>query len=403
MDAPMKEDIARAGVLPSSLKLRILILAMLAVMAFVSTSVGIKEAAFSNPATEGIDFQWSGANLLSQHIDPWKLFIEHQDQGKIILGQQPNYLAELFLLLQPLGRMPFQEAVKWWCGFNLVFTGCVLYLVSKMFILDRDHALLIAFALIASMPFRVTLHIGQHSLFVLLMLCLTFSARNVFIRGITLGISYSKYSFAPLIVVMLLAKRRAGVVLMSIVPPLVGLLVAWYMLGGDLKTLALEPFGVAKIAMGPGAADIMTPLEALLRTLGISSSLRFSIPAVLGLIAAFVSGIWIGRSKQMDERVQFAVALTLTLVCLKHVIYDFVVLVVPIAAAIMARQSKARIIVLLCGFHFWFITPIVQKVFPEFSAIKIVIYSALLLLMGIATSRLQINRGPAFVAVPVGD
>jgi len=247
------------------------------------------------------------------------------------------------------------------------------------------------------------LHIGQHCLFVLLMLCLAFYPRNLIVRGLALGVSYSKYSFAPVIVMMLLVKRRLGVVLISIIPPLAGLLIAWRMVGGSLKTLALEPFEVAKLAMGPGAADIMTPMEILLRTIGVAPSLRFSIPAVLGLCAAVVSAIWIGRNKRMDERLQFAVALVLTLICLKHVIYDFVVLVVPVAAAVMAPRSRARTIVLLCGFHFWFLTPIVQRIFPELSAPKILIYSLLLLLMGISTSQLHPQADAKLVAVPVGD
>lgn len=391
------------GVLPSSKLLRVFILAVFAAMAAVSTYIGVKEAAFSDPATEGIDFQWSGANLLSQHQDPWKLFINHKDQGKIILGQQPNYLAELFLLLQPLGRMPFQQAVRWWCGVNLVFTGGILYILRKMFLLDRDHALLLTLVLMASMPFRVTLHIGQHCLFVLLMLCLTFYPRNLIARGVALGVSYSKYSFAPLIVMMLLVRRRIGVVLISIIPPLLGLLVAWQMLGGDLRTLIVEPFEVAKLAMGPGAADIMTPLEALLRASGIAPGLRFSIPAALGLFASVIAAIWIGRNNRMDDRLQFAVALVLTLICLKHVIYDFVVLVVPVAAAVMAPRSKAQMVVLLCAFHFWFLTPIVQRFLPGISAPKVLIYSLILLSMGIATSRLHHSPKSKLVAATVGD
>jgi hypothetical protein len=379
----------RIGVLPSSPVLRILILAVLALMAGVSTYVGVKEGAFSDPSAEGMDFQWTGAHLLSQHEDPWKLHILHQDQGKIVNGQQPNYLAELFLLLRPLGRMSFQHAVVWWCGLNLVFTGAILYIVCKMFFLDRDHTLLVTLLLMASMPFRVTLHLGQHSLFILLMLCLTFYPRNLVVKGLALGVSYSKYSFGPLIVVMLLVKRRIGVVLISIIPPLVGILVAWHMLGGSLKTLAFEPFVVAKEAMGPGSGDIMTPLEIVLRGLGVATDLTFSIPAALGLLAAVVAAIWIGRNKRMDERIQFAVALVLTLVCLKHVLYDFVVLVVPVAAAVMAPPSKARTIVLLCALHFWFLTPVIHYFYPkQVYAPEVFIYSLLLLVMGIATSKL---------------
>jgi len=362
---------------------------VLAVMAAISTSVGIKEGAFSNPAWEGTDFQWSGAHLLAQHEDPWYLFIHQLDQGKIILGQQPNYLAELFVLLGPLGRMPFEQAVIWWCGFNLIFTGCILYMMSRMFSLDRDHTLLVTFSLMASMPFRVTLHLGQHALFILLMLCLTFYPRNLLVKGFALGLSYSKYSFGPLIVMMLLVKRRIGIVLLSFIPPLLGLLVAWHMLGGSLKVLALEPFASAKIAMGPGSADIMTPLEALLRTVGVAPSLTFSIPAAIGLLAAAIAAIWIGRNKRMEERLQFAVAIVLTLICLKHVMYDFVVLVVPVAAAVMAPRSKARAIVLLCAFHFWFLTPIIHYFYSDrVYTLEVLIYSLILLAMGIATAKL---------------
>lgn len=383
-------EILRHGVLPSRPVFRVLILAVFAVMAAVSTYVGVKEAAFSNPATEGIDFQWSGANLLSQHQDPWKLYITHQDKGKIILGQQPNYLAELFLLLQPLGRMQFQEAVKWWCGLNLIFTGCILYILSKMFVLDRDHALLVTFLLMASMPFRVTLHNGQHGLFVLLMLCLVFCPRNPILKGLALGVSYSKYSFAPVIVMMLLVKRRVGPILISIIPPLLGVFVAWGMLGGSLVTLALEPLAVAKIAMGPGSADIMTFTEVILRRLQISQTLTFSIPSVLGLLAAAVCAFWIGRSKRMDDKLRFAVVLIATLMCLKHVEYDFVVLVVPVAAAVKAPRSKAQAIVLLCAIHFWFLTPIIGRMISaqRVYALEVLIYGLVLLVMAIATSRL---------------
>lgn len=385
-----RTDSLGVGVLPSSSLPRLLILTMLAVMAAISTYVGVKEGAFSDPATEGIDFQWSGAHLLSQRENPWKLYIEHKDQRKIILGQQPNYLAELFLILWPLGRMSFQDAAVWWCGLNLAFAAGVIYVIRRMFSLDRDHTLLVTFLLMASMPFRVTLHNGQHGLFILLMLCLTFYPHNYLLKGLALGVSYSKYSFAPLIVMMLLVKRRVGPVLVSIIPPLVGLLMAWHMLGGSLWILAREPFDVAKMAMGPGMADIMTPLESLLRNLGVAPSLIFSIPAVLGLFAAALSAIWIGRSRRMGEELQFAVALILTLTCLKHVNYDFVVLVVPVAAAVMAPRSNARTIVLLCALHFWFLTPIIGHIFStqRVYALEVLIYAVLLLGMAIAASRL---------------
>src|SRR5450755_3426180 len=99
------------GVLPESPRLRLILLIILAIMAVVSSAVGIKEAVTDRTViggrgrNGGVDFQWSGAHILAQGQDPWKTYINGDPQRQIILGQQPNYLAEFYLLLGPLGRM----------------------------------------------------------------------------------------------------------------------------------------------------------------------------------------------------------------------------------------------------------------------------------------------------------
>ena len=69
----------------------------------------------------------------------------------------------------------------------------------------------------------------------------------------------------------------------------------------------------------------------------------------------------------------------------------------------MPEAREARTIVLLCGLYFWFITPIVQRLVPQLSAPRILIYLLLLLLMAISTSRLHSDPTPDLVEVPVGD
>lgn len=374
----------RQGILPQSLPVRRLILIVLAFMAAISLSVAVAEA-----IRGGIDFQWSGAHLLAGHEDPWKTYIDGDPEGKIILGQQPNYLAEFYLLLGPFGRMSFSHALVGWCIANLLFLAGNLLLLRRMFHLDRDHTLLVTFLALSATPFRVTMSNGQHGIFILLMLGLVFSVPNPWVKGLALGISFGKYSFSPLMVMVLLVRRRFGVLLLSIVPPLAGLLIAWRMLGGSLKTLAFEPIATSRIAMGPGSGDIMTPLEIALRNGGFAPGPTYTIPALFGLLVAVGVAFWIGRSKRLDERMQFAVAIVMTLFCFKHVLYDFVVLVVPVAAAVMAPKSRARTVVLLCTVHFWFLTTVVNRIFPNrVYAPEVLLYSVILLAMGIATSRL---------------
>jgi hypothetical protein len=375
---------SRIGILPKSLAWRRAILITLGLMAMVSTFVAVKDAVIG-----GIDFQWSGAHLLAQHQDPWKTYIDGDPQREIILGQQPNYLAEFYLLLGPLGRMPFPRALAWWCGLNLLFLAGNLFLARRMFHLDRDHTILLTLLVLSSTPFRVTMSNGQHGIFILLMLGLVFYARSSWAKGIALGISFGKYSFSPLVVMVLLVKKRLDVILISIIPPLVGLLIAWRMLGEKLRTLAFEPIATSKLAMGPGNGDIMTPLEIFLRNHEVGAGPSYTVPALFGLTVAIVVAVWIGRNRCLDERMQFAVAIVMTLFCFKHVEYDFVVLLVPIAAALMAPKSGSRTIVLLGMVHFWFLMSIVNRIFPaRVYAPEVMLYSAFLLAMGIATSRL---------------
>jgi len=384
MELATKGRDMRPGVLPTSPAWRWTILIVMGLVASVSTLVAVKEA-----VTRGIDFQWSGAHLLVQHQDPWKTYLDGDPHGQIILGQQPNYLPEFFLMLGPLGRMSFSHALVWWCGLNLLFLAGNLLLIRKMFHLDRDHMLLLTFLVLSSTPFRVTMSNGQHGIFILLMLGLVFYLKHPWPRGLALGVSFGKYSFSPLIVMVLLVKRRFDVVLISIIPPLTGLLIAWRMLGGNLKTLAFEPIATSKLAMGPGNGDIMTPLEIFLRNHGVAAGPTYSVPALLGLVVAMGVAIWIGRSTRFDDRIQLALVLIMTLFCFKHVQYDFVVLMVPVAAALVAPKSMARTIVLLCMVHFWFITSIVNRHFPaRVYAPEVMIYAVVLLIMAIATSRL---------------
>lgn len=328
---------AYAGVLPQSAAFTRAILIVLALLAIVSSYVAVREALSS-----GIDYQWSGAHLLSLHQDPWKTYILGDPNKQIILGQQPNYLHEFYVILLPLGSMPFETARAFWCVINLVLLAGILVMISRLFQLDRNHSILLALLVLSSTPFRVTMSNGQNGIFILFMFTLLFYFRNRAVKGLALGLSYSKYSFSPLLVLVLLFKRRFGVFLISLIPPAIGLVCTWFILGGNIKQLAFEPLQTSKIAMGPGFGDVMTPLEIGLRHAGFAPNLAYLIPTLVGLSSAVIFAFFIARAKNLDEKIQFAVIIALTLFCFKHVVYDFIVLLVPVAAALNAKKSTAR-------------------------------------------------------------
>jgi hypothetical protein len=381
------------GVLPIAPRLRMLILAVLAVMAAGSLFVGVKEA-----LERGIDFQWSGSHLVMQHQDPWKTYLEGDPGRQIIMGQQPNYLPELYLMLGPLGRMPFPEARAWWCGLNLLFLAVSIYLLREMFGLDRDHTVLLTLLVLSSTPFRVTMANGQHGLFVLAMLCVAFRvgaagalAGSRWLRGLALGLSYGKYSFAPVLVALLLMKRRLGVFLVSLIPPVLGLVVVWRMVGGRFLTVMFEPIATSKVAEGPGSGDLMTLVKAAMRGLGVGGSGFFSGPSLVALLVGVGAAVWIARSRRLTEPMQFALALVVTLACFVHVLYDYVALLPALAAMLTAPRSRARTVGMAAMGVIGYVSSLVNH-FVTVMPVAVSIYFVVLVVIAVATARLYAGQ-----------
>jgi len=370
---------------------RCVVLFVLLVAAAISSSVAIKEALVT-----GIDFQWSAAHLLDAGRDPWMTYLSGDKGHEIILGQQPNYLPELYELLMPLGAMQFSHALAWWCGINLLLLGLTLAMVCRLFKLDRFHAALAVLLVLCATPFRVTMSNGQHGIFILFLLTSLYYLSNSVLKGFSLGLSYSKYSFAPLFVLVTLMRRRFGIFLLSLIPPLSGLLIAWRLLGGNLLTLAIEPLKTSRIAMGPGDADIMTPAELLLRYAHASPGLVYLLPALLGLGLGIAAAVVISRFDFSGEA-EFVLVTVFTLLCFKHVLYDYVVLLVPLAFLLASARSKARLWGLLAIGYFWFATSVLNRMRPgvhlDTSLLNLMMLSVLCVAV-VRTCRRSLSRQP---------
>jgi hypothetical protein len=200
---------------------RSMVLLLLFMAAAVSSSVAIKEALVG-----GIDFQWSGAHLLGLGRDPWITYLSGDKQHEIILGQQPNYLPEFYELLMPLGAIPFSHALAWWCAINLLLLALTLAMVCRLFRLSNFHAAALTLLILCATPFRVTISNGQHGIFIMFLLTALYYLFNRVLKGFALGLSYSKYSFSPLFVLVALVRQRWYVLTLSLVLPLLGLLIA---------------------------------------------------------------------------------------------------------------------------------------------------------------------------------
>src|SRR5271156_1709138 len=125
-DLPLRSTVARLSTYLRNPSPFVLIL--LAAPAFLSLALGVFQALHGS-----IDLQWSCARLVAMHEDPWKLYLIGDPHREIILGQQPNYLPELYILLLPLGLLSFPKAILVWAAISVALSIVSLWLTVKTF------------------------------------------------------------------------------------------------------------------------------------------------------------------------------------------------------------------------------------------------------------------------------
>lgn len=305
--------------------------AALAVPAIISVG-----AAVWHGLRQGQDFQWSGAHMLGVHIDPYLQFLQH-DPGHRILGSQvPNYLHELYVLLLPLGLLPFGIAKDIWVAINIGFSGACVWLLGRIYELTRIRVLLLALLFGMSTPFRITVNNGQNALLetLLLTLLLTAVARG----GPVLGMSYFKYSFSPIFVCYLAMRRRWSWLVKSAAVPLLGLAIFWALVHGNLFREAMEPFAVSgNSGVAVGAGDLMSGDYYFRQRFAQNPTGRSGLS--LAVVGSVVLGAVVALRRAKD-RDAFPALICASLMLFVHLTYDYVALAIPVAALLSSATRE---------------------------------------------------------------
>ncbi len=322
----------------SGSRLRWPVLAILCLAAAISLAAGIR-----NGLHHGMDFQWSGAHLLSQRIDPWSIYLQGNPGHLIILTQDPDYLHELYVLMLPLGRLSFPDARAWWCATNVLFLAISLVLVARLYRLSHTQLFLLGTLMLMSGPVRVVLLNGQQSFFVLLCFALAFTSSRTLPRGVAFGMGLAKYSFAPVIVMVSLMRLRLKLLLSVAIPILVGLLIVWRITGTSLLTLAVEPFQVAHhaLAIWPGYGDIMSAVQLSIQQVRPDAPGSYMLIGLLGILSALGFALFLVR-RRFDPGTELALIALASLICFTHSIYDYVFLVFPLAILLRRGFDRSR-------------------------------------------------------------
>ena len=344
----------------------------IAIPAIVSLSVGIR-----NGLRRSQDFQWSGSHLLGLHVDPYLQHLRHDPEHRILMSQVPNYLHLLYVLMLPLGVLPFGVARDVWVVINVVLTIVCVVLLGKVYQLERSRTVLLGFLLLLSTPFRVMLGNGQQGMLeTLLLVLLLTSIRG---RGFILGLSYFKYSFSPLFVFYYAFRGRWRLLLASLIPPMIGLSLFWSIVHGRLLTVGLEPFAVSHTGgVSPGMGDLMT--------LGMQLSQHFAADKsnTAGMILALLGSVlvgWLVARRRPTDADAFATLAPASLLMLIHLSYDFVLLVIPLAALLgrTDRSDWSRAYGLALIGLLWYCMPDLSRIWPNLSTFWLLVTSCLLL------------------------
>lgn len=332
------------------------------VLAFLSVADGIR-----NSVLHSLDFQWSPARLLAHHVDPWATYLAGDPGHRILLNQVPNDLHELYVAMLPFGYLPLMPAKIIWAAINVALVLLSCYLVARMFELDGRKTWLFTLLVLTSTSARVTIGNGQVTALVLASLALWAIAQSSRSRGLFLGIAWAKYSVPPVLAAFLLLRRRWRFLLYSLLPPAAGFLFFYLWLHTPFWTLLWEPFRTSTNNVSPGLANIMAVSEIALRRPPLFRPVpdAFYLSPAAGWVAAlpYLCGIALAigiamycflRGKQVDGRVLMACLTTACLVCFKHQIYDFLLLMFPLALALKAQSNAARNWLLGLIAYFWY-------------------------------------------------
>ena len=326
--------------------LQIAVLALLALAGVGSVSIGVRRA-----LVESQDLQWGGVWLLAHRIDPWREAIDGYPHH-LANFSPPNYLHHLYLLLIPMSWISFPVAAALWCTLNLVLSVATMLLLRRLFSLTPFFTAALLFLLWMSSPFRVLLAAGQMTMVELFCFAIAFSALPVLPRGLAFGLSFAKYSFSPPTALCFLFCGRLRLLASAVAVPLLGLLVVSLFLTTPILHLATEPLALAGRAVMPGLADSMTLSEFVLRG-HISHASAQHITYVVALLASAGYALLLSRFR-LSSAAAFTLLSVASLFLFKHLVYDYVFLLVPLCFVVSPTGRRLRLPVGIAVLLFWF-------------------------------------------------
>ena len=305
------------------------------------------------------DNQWGPSRALLEHRDPFAAYLASPGHSPFFLSQSPNYFASGLVLLWPFAVFDWPVAKVLWACANLLFTVGIFLCLFRLLPSDTPSAtkVLLVTLMLTGTPWRNVLANGQHSLFTLFffLLAVVLSTRSTIGASWALAAAFFKHTISfplALFFARSCATWRPLLIAGAIHVALTLFAAAWS--HASPLDLLTGPVKVAQFATGRGHLDVF----AIATVLGISSK---AVPAAAALL--ILMGSFLSIRRDADTLSCLSTLALASMAVVFHLMYDFVVLVIPLCYALRGVQGGSRLRVtnyLLVVGMVWFVDKFVE-------------------------------------------
>jgi len=294
------------------------------------------------------DLKWSGAKLFLEGENIYEIFNSNNYDDKIIKSQFPNYSIGSIYFHLPLGYFNMRLATIIWSViiFVLIF-HCYLIFQNKDFgIRNQKKIILFSFIFfICSKPFNLLISNGNLSIVCFWALINYFLNTEKF-KLFSLLIIFIKYSFAPIIFLYLLLKKKYILILLVLTINICLIIHYSTKFNYEILYLILDPIKIGELTSASGFYDFQT----LMGNYPKNSFLRY----FLIIIFSFFLYYKIFQNTLRDNLFDLCLVSILTLLFYKHLYYDQILLL-PILIYSFKIDLKNRITIIIIIIYFWII------------------------------------------------
>jgi len=304
------------------------------------------------------DFQYSPTILFFEKINPYDYFLYSKTIERLYPVQYPVYAHATYILFFPFAYLDWSSAKLLWSIINTLLGFIIVLFLCKKNKINFFNTYFILFIFFLSVPFRNCVGNGQITFIILASYCFLL-LKGAKLKCLFLGLSYIKYSFAPILSAVIYFKYGIKNFIISLLLIFTGWILFSAYLEQNVFYTAIQPIqaGFKGFDAGLARGDLFTILNFLKKLY-----IDIDIYVITALIIIF--NIYIAKkiSKINNNFLLLSLILVGTLLSFGHLMYDYIVLLPMFIYSFKNKKNFNSKISILIIFYFWFGVRIVDYI-----------------------------------------